>query len=215
MIRRQSKVGRQPSLSNSVMANARNSFNPSHISGPDCKSSTANGVNGKMAFLACAIVAVNAFNGYMTETRDGHKLEMEWDGLLLNKEYYFHVPSTGGDGEEGQVGIEGSASSTQKYQYPVYPSFEHWSFPHQTIPAHWPSAPPSSGVELAPPSASGRTAHVLGRDHHCLLTIGQSKEYWVLQAMAIGRLPSMFTTSGSIDTGSVNTFGYRRRWSTL
>ena len=94
LIRRQSKVGRQPSLSNSVMANARNSFNPSQISGPDCKSSTANGVNKKLA-------------------------------------------------------------------------------------------------------------------------IGQSKEYWVLQAMAIGRLPSMFTTSGSIDTGSVNTFGYRRRWPTL
>lgn len=131
------------------------------------------GLHYGTAFLACAIVAVNAFNGYMTETRDGHKLEMEWDGLLLKKEYYFHVPSTGGDGEEGQVGIEGSASSTQKYQYPVYPSFEHWSFPHQTIPAHWPSAPPSPGVELAPPSASGLTAHVLGRDHHCLVTLSK------------------------------------------
>ena len=131
------------------------------------------GLHYGTAFLACAIVAVNAFNGYMTETRDGDKLEMEWDGLLLKKEYYFHVPSTGGDGGEGQFGIGGSASSTEKYQYPVYPSFEHWSFPHEAIPAHWPSAPPSLDVELAPPSASGLTAHVLSRDQHCLVTLSK------------------------------------------
>ena len=131
------------------------------------------GLHYGTAFLACAIVAVNAFNGYMTETRDGDKLEMEWDGLLLKKEYYFNVPSTDGDGGELQVGIEGSASSKENHQYPVCPSFDHWSFPHKTMPVDWPKpSPPGapSDTDLAPPSASNLMLHVLNRDRRCLIT---------------------------------------------
>ena len=50
------------------------------------------GLHYGTAFLACAIVFVNAFDGYLSEARDGEKLKLEWDDLLLKNDYYFHVP---------------------------------------------------------------------------------------------------------------------------
>ncbi|KAL6717731.1 hypothetical protein ACLMJK_003816 [Lecanora helva] len=133
------------------------------------------GLHYGTAFLACAIVAVNAFNGYMTETLDGDKLEMDWDKLLIKEDYYFHVPPAGDNSREGQYCADQSATSSNRYQYPVYPSFNEWSFPHATLPKEWPrpSTPPSqalSSMDLAPPSVSGLTAHVLRRDNCCIVT---------------------------------------------
>ena len=118
----------------------------------------AGGLHYGTAFLACAIVAVNAFNGYLTDTRDGRKLDMGWDKLLVKSDYWFHVPSTGDD----------------KLPYPVCPTFDHWPFPHGIMPEDWPE-PSSADSNLAPPSASGLTNHVLRRDTQCLIT--SSKDY--------------------------------------
>ena len=125
------------------------------------------GLHYGTAFLACAIVAVNAFNGHLSETRAGDKLESEWDELLLKDDYYFHVPPT-----------PESRPSTHEYKYPVYPTFQHWSFPHMNMPVDWPKSSPalaSTDFSNAPPSASALTAYVLRRDKHCLIT--SSKDY--------------------------------------
>ena len=127
------------------------------------------GLHYGTAFLACAIVAANAFDGYLSETRAGPKLEPEWDQILFKDDYYFHVPPT-----------QESASPAHEYQYPVYPTFQHWSFPHTNMPANWPdplspSALALTDLDLAPPSASALAAYVLRRDKNCLIT--SSKDY--------------------------------------
>ena len=133
------------------------------------------GLHYGTAFLACAIVAVNAFNGYLSDTRDGDKLDMEWDELLVKDDYWFHVPLTQDNVATGQSHPDWSALSPDKFPYPVCPTFDHWSFPHRKMPGGW--SEPSSSVDpnLAPPSATGLTHYVLGRDGHCLIT--SSKDY--------------------------------------
>jgi HNH endonuclease len=58
------------------------------------------------AFLACALIAGNVWDGYFTTTVDGERIEMENDRLLFGDNYYFHVPSSD--------------------CYPIYPSFKEW-----------------------------------------------------------------------------------------
>lgn len=124
---------------------------------------SSGGLHYGTAFLACAIVAVNSFNGYLSETRAGAKLESQWDDLLLKDDYYFHVPPT-----------PESMSSAHEYQYPVYPTFQHWTFPHTNMPVHWPKSSPAL-ASTTPPSASNAANHVLNRDQHCLVT--SSEDY--------------------------------------
>ncbi|KAJ9633805.1 hypothetical protein H2199_009218 [Coniosporium tulheliwenetii] len=113
------------------------------------------GLHYGTAHLACAIVACNAWNGYFTRTRDGPRLELDYDDLLLDRVFYFHVPTGTG-------------------KYPVYPNFDNWAFPHDDLPPHWPSAVRSEGEGVdelgAPPSSSTLTAAVLRRDKACVIS---------------------------------------------
>ncbi|MCJ1345714.1 hypothetical protein MMC31_003923 [Peltigera leucophlebia] len=65
-----------------------------------------NGPHINTAFVACAIVAGNSWNGYFTDGRNGERIHMEPDELLLKDTYYFYVPND--------------------VQYAVYPSFSEW-----------------------------------------------------------------------------------------
>jgi hypothetical protein len=87
------------------------------------------GLHYGTAFVACAIVAGNAWNGYFTHQRDGDKIQLGNDDLLNEKSYYFHVPPSQGD----------------SYIYPVCPSFEHWPFPHNNLPPLWANTPMGRG----------------------------------------------------------------------
>lgn len=123
------------------------------------------GLHHGTAHLACAVVAGNAWNGFFTEERDGPKLVKSSEELLLGKSYYFHVP-----GED----MGDSSSRREHYKYAVYPSFEHWNFPHSNLPPTWlmPSSPTSEASNedpctFAPPSASNLTAAILRRDNSC------------------------------------------------
>lgn len=117
--------------------------------------SPTGGIHYGTAHLACAVVACNAWNGYFTRTRDGPRIDRDNDELLTERAYYFHVP-------------------TETAKYPVYPSFEHWAFPHDNLPPYWLSAVQpdhESDIDLAaPPSSSTLTAAVLRRDKSCLVT---------------------------------------------
>ncbi|KAK5140167.1 hypothetical protein LTR04_003128, partial [Oleoguttula sp. CCFEE 6159] len=118
------------------------------------------------AHLACAIVAGNAWDGYLTETRMGIRIDLDEDDLLCGKNYYFHVPRVAND----------SPSEDTTYKYPIYPSFEHWAFPHNNLPPTWSPPVQSPGEDsedntpFAPPSASNLTTAVLRRDKSCRIT---------------------------------------------
>ncbi|KAK5015469.1 hypothetical protein LTR60_002859 [Cryomyces antarcticus] len=113
------------------------------------------GLHFGTAHLACAIIACNAWNGYFTRTRDGPRLELGYDDLLVDRVLYFHVP-------------------TDIDKYPVYPNFDNWAFPHDDLPPQWPSAVRSEGEGdddlKAPPSSSTLTAAMLRRDRACIVS---------------------------------------------
>jgi hypothetical protein len=72
----------------------------------DCQ---GGGLHYDTALIACTLVAGNAWNGYFTLERDGPRIALENDNVLLEKSYYFHVPSP----------------SPSSHDYAIYPSFEH------------------------------------------------------------------------------------------
>lgn len=70
------------------------------------------------------------------------------------------------------------SSKPNPYDYAVYPSFEHWAFPHANLPPTWvhcaaEAAKESNSAGLAPPSASNITDAILRRDGSCRVTSGQ------------------------------------------
>lgn len=113
------------------------------------------GLHYGTAYVACALVACNAWNGYFTRTRESPRLELDHDDLLLDRVLYFHVPTGTG-------------------KYPVYPNFDNWAFPHDDLPPHWPPEMGSEREEVeelgAPPSVSTLTAAVLRRDKACVIS---------------------------------------------
>ena len=121
------------------------------------------GLHHSTALLACAIVAGNAWNGYLTETREGPKVDADVVEVLRGRTYYFWVPN--------DIDDEFSASPESSYKYPVFPSFEHWSFPHEGFPTTWlqvPSNDVNDGQSL--PAASNLTAYIMARDKSCIVT---------------------------------------------
>lgn len=105
------------------------------------------GLHYGTALVACGLVAGNVWNGYFTLDRDSPRLELRDDDILLEKSYYFHVPS----------------SNSDPHKYAIYPSFEHWAFPHDHLPPAWSHCAAETrqdcdDASLAPPSASNLTA---------------------------------------------------------
>ncbi|KAA6406722.1 MAG: hypothetical protein FRX48_09445 [Lasallia pustulata] len=85
------------------------------------------GLHLHVGLVACQIIANNAFNGYITKTKGGSPIATgDFHSVLLEKEYYFYVPSP-----------PSSSPSASPYQYPIIPSFRHWRFPHSKLPAIW------------------------------------------------------------------------------
>ncbi|KAH8746877.1 hypothetical protein BGZ57DRAFT_777498, partial [Hyaloscypha finlandica] len=53
------------------------------------------GIHYRLAYTACAIIANNRFDGYLSIARDSSSsIETEWDACLLTDShgYYFYVP---------------------------------------------------------------------------------------------------------------------------
>ena len=119
------------------------------------------GLHYGTAFDACAIVAGNAWNGHFRETRDGTIVNMARDGLLMGKTYYFYVPGNHGDGPD--------SSPEAALRYPVFPTFQHWSFPHEDLPQHW-IAKSSESDSRPLPTPSGLSGYIRARDNCCIVT---------------------------------------------
>ena len=83
------------------------------------------GLHHGTALTACAIIADNAFDGYLTETRDSEeRILLDYDDLLTQSEYWFHVPRPTSHGPEPATALDGH------FCYPIVPSFSYWTFPH-------------------------------------------------------------------------------------
>ena len=122
------------------------------------------GLHYGTAFLACAMVAGNARDGFFKETRNGEKVNAVRDHLLISKSYYFYVPDDYGDGP--------ASSPEATLRYPVSSTFQHWSFPYFDLPTDWPLR--SSGLNTEdeaddqkdyrdPPAPSDLAAYIIYR----------------------------------------------------
>lgn len=123
------------------------------------------GLHAGTALLACTLIACNAWNGYLTIERDGLRLNLQEDDVLPAGEYYFHVPRP-------SMSMS-SADGCGHYKYPVYPSFQHWAFPHRQIPIQWCSPNESdtvTGPTMNTPSVSSVSAAIINRDKSCIIS---------------------------------------------
>ena len=78
---------------------------------------------------ACAIVARNRFDGWLSGDLLG-KVVIRADeyGFIAAATYFFHIP----------VGDTSSTTPRQSdYHYPVVPNFRTWPFPHDAFPENW------------------------------------------------------------------------------
>ena len=112
------------------------------------------GLHYGTALLACSIVAGNGWNGYFTLDNGGTKLDIGDDQLLNDSAYYFHIPTA-------------TETSTN---YPIYPSFHEWAFPHRNLPEAWTRPTGFTEHPNVPSPSSNITAAVLQRDSTCLVT---------------------------------------------
>ena len=85
------------------------------------------GLHLHVGLVACQIIANNAFSGYLTKTKDCEPIPTaDFNSVLLEKEYYFHVPPP-----------PSLSLSASPFKYAVIPSFRHWRFPHCQLPPIW------------------------------------------------------------------------------
>lgn len=98
------------------------------------------GLHHETARLACAIVAGNRWDGYLSISPTGPRIAAT--ELLLGSDYYFIVPSP----SQGTFpSYDSSAPSTHPpvsslpstYTYPIVPCFREWRFPHASLPTLW------------------------------------------------------------------------------
>jgi len=111
------------------------------------------GVDYDIAFVACCIVTGNTWARAWLATRDAdgrlQRAARPPDGVLREATYYLCL---GADVAE---------------QYPVLPSFDHWRFPHNGMPAPW------SGVTIPPAPPNAFLKHKIAaaaRDGSCRIT---------------------------------------------
>lgn len=113
------------------------------------------GLHHGTASLACAIIARNAWNGYLSRAINGPRLQEPVDAILPPGDYYFHVPD---------------ATSA----YPVYPSFRDWEFPHRNMPPSWQTRNDvlleGDLDTIGAASSSGLSTAVTRRDMRCIVS---------------------------------------------
>ncbi|THW79657.1 hypothetical protein D6D18_09279 [Aureobasidium pullulans] len=111
------------------------------------------GVHHETALIACAVVAGNRWDGFLSEQRTGSRVLTPRDGVLRNKEYYFRLPDDA------------------NAKYPLVPTFAHWRFPHGKLPSVWSQfRVPSMPAGRALPRLGSLTDALLARDISCRLT---------------------------------------------
>lgn len=117
------------------------------------------GLHYGLAHNACAIIADNRHDGWLTATRDGPRIEVGLDNILPAGDYWFHVPHPGKSSscfilapsvanmKELTVAATASMISNEDtlecieqprgpYRWPVVTCFQDWKFP-RILPSVW------------------------------------------------------------------------------
>lgn len=120
------------------------------------------GFHHRTAWLACAIIAGNAWTGYLSLTRERIRIVADDDELLTGSSYYFHIPRSQGDEDDDTP-------------YAIYPSFQHWAFPHNKLPQDWTTSVGEQSVSArqndnATAAQSALSTTVINRDGGCVIT---------------------------------------------
>ncbi|KAI5863769.1 hypothetical protein GGS23DRAFT_565265 [Durotheca rogersii] len=107
------------------------------------------GVHHGTALVACQIIGNNAFEtGQLALDANGEQLvTLPHDDVLLGSAYYFIV--------DGPYNLENP--------YPVVPTFQDWTFPHNRLPASWPpaSGPPMTSCGISAYTFPVESAHLV------------------------------------------------------
>ncbi|KAL8647167.1 MAG: hypothetical protein Q9210_005718 [Variospora velana] len=125
-----------------------------------------------MALTACAIVAGNKFDGYLSSTATGPPVAHAFNAVLPGPCYYFHPHPYQPDADQTSPSPPCACSSPSPY--PIYPTFKDWPFPHDDLPPWWPEIPPGT-FQTRSGAISGISSRVRARDESCRIT-GSSEE---------------------------------------
>ncbi|KAH6510836.1 hypothetical protein HBI81_252900 [Parastagonospora nodorum] len=159
------------------------------------------GLYAQFALDACAIIAGNRFNGWLSTSRnpdEARNTRVDADSTLVARSYYYHL-----DRDEDIDGPEGP--------YRIVPNFREWRFPHAQTPAHWVqlSENATSAESTFPPS--NLTLALQMRDGTCRISgyreelqvahiVPQAElDWWMANSMSQYNRSS---TSGLDDTGN-------------
>lgn len=115
------------------------------------------GIKRFAAITACALVAGNAWRGYMSRDRTGPPV---LDEILVGESFFFHHHVHGvSDSPDSCFGII--------QPYPVYPDFLSWPFPHNHLPPWWPTLGPAPAPAV---KLSDISMAIKARDQSCRVT---------------------------------------------
>ncbi|KAL8905276.1 MAG: hypothetical protein Q9207_002747 [Kuettlingeria erythrocarpa] len=124
------------------------------------------------ARIACAIIAGNRWDGYLTTSPTADAIDVPPHGLLTGEEYYFivpHPPETLPDRPASHPGENTAPMSTSSpphpYHYPVVPTFGEWTFPNGRLPGTW-----STIAKRRSPGIASTSDTTRSRDQCCRMT---------------------------------------------
>ncbi|KAL8944613.1 MAG: hypothetical protein Q9211_000514 [Gyalolechia sp. 1 TL-2023] len=121
------------------------------------RSEEREGLHYGTVLTACHIVSGRS-DGYLAEKKGGTPIDLRFDDVLTRGQYYYTVPNDD--------------------RYAVFPSFQHWPFPHETLPPSWAKLRKPRATRLTPMPAQSFTAQaIIDRDPTCLLSgLGDLRE---------------------------------------
>ncbi|KAK5687979.1 hypothetical protein LTR17_026599 [Elasticomyces elasticus] len=116
----------------------------------------APGVHRDVLHTACALIANNRFDGFISASRNPHTAHDDLDRtqILPTGTYYFHLPQ--------------SLDAPTLMPYPIVPSFRTWRYPHDQHISGW------DELRIQDDGIFGGAEAALARDQACRLT--DSKE---------------------------------------
>lgn len=121
------------------------------------------GIDTHIVHMACAILAGNRFDGYLSIFRNPVVTPTPTPSTLplpLLREilpvgiYYFHVPQT------ANTSLPAELSPPNLLPYPVVPNFREWTFPKGHVPEAWSSAPIARPLARRTPKARDGSCRV-------------------------------------------------------
>ncbi|KAL9124748.1 MAG: hypothetical protein Q9217_005958 [Psora testacea] len=118
------------------------------------------GIHHQTALTICGIIACNTWDGWLTDTRDGQRIELDDDSVLDKDFYYFHVPPSANP----------TTPEGKREPYPVFACFNEWIFPHDKLPPSFTSITVRSSRMRGMPSASDLAVYVKYRDSSCRIS---------------------------------------------